>query len=136
MARFIGENNRLRGRVEAVRDDLCHVTVAGETVQALQVAPCEPGDATTLSIRPERVSIAPQPGLYTNEYEARVEDVTFLGDHLRVRVTVCGSSDFVVKVPNLVGHGAVLVGDRIRIGWTPTDCRALDADPEDAEAAA
>ena len=136
VARFIGENNRLRGRVEAVRDDLCHVTVAGETVQALQVAPCEPGDATTLSIRPERVSIAPRPGLYTNEYDARVEDVTFLGDHLRVRLTVCGSSDFVVKIPNLVGHGAVLVGDRIRIGWTPTDCRALDADPEDAEAAA
>ena len=134
VARFIGENNRLRGRVHAVQDELCHVTVAGEVVQALQVAPCRPGDATTLSIRPERVSIAPRPGLYTNEFDARVEDVTFLGDHLRVRVTVCGSPDFVVKIPNLVGHGAVLVGDRIRIGWTPTDCRALDADDEEAAA--
>ena len=27
-----------------------------------------------------------------------------------------------------VGHGAVIEGDRIRIGWTPTDCRVLDAD--------
>ena len=130
VARFIGENNRLRGEVTAVRDGLCHVAVAGEAVQALPIAPCRPGDATTLSIRPERVSIAPRSGLYTNEYEARVEDVTFLGDHLRVRVTACGSSDFIVKIPNVVGHGAVLVGDRIRIGWTPTDCRALDADAD------
>ena len=34
-----------------------------------------------LSIRPERVSIAPEPGMYTNEFEATVDDVTFLGDH-------------------------------------------------------
>ena len=58
--------------------------------------------------------------------------MTFLGDHLRIRATVCGRPDFIVKIPNVVGHGAVLKGDRIRIGWTPTDCRVLDADPEGA----
>ena len=128
VARFIGENNRLAGRVTGTAGEICEVDVGGETVRALRVAPCGPGDATTLSIRPERVAIAPAPGLYTNEYEARIEDMTFLGDHLRLRLSVCGSSEFVVKIPNVVGHGAVTEGDRIRIGWTPTDCRALDAD--------
>ena len=128
VARFIGENNRLAGRVTNVEDDICEVDVGGEVVRALRVAPCGPGDAITLSIRPERVSIAPTPGLYTNEFDAGIEDITFLGDHLRLRLSVCGSSDFIVKIPNVVGHGAVIEGDRVRIGWTPTDCRVLDAD--------
>ena len=132
VARFIGENNRLAGRVTSITDEICDVDVGGETVRALRVAPCGPGDATTLSIRPERVAVAPAPGLYTNEFEARIEDMTFLGDHLRLRVSVCGSSEFIVKIPNLVGHGAVIEGDRIRIGWTPTDCRVLDADDPEA----
>ena len=134
VARFIGENNRLTGRVAAVDDEICEVDVEGDLVRALRIAPCVPGDATTLSIRPERVAVAPAAGLYTNEFEARIEDITFLGDHLRLRVTVCGRSDFIVKIPNIVGHGAVLEGDRIRIGWTPTDCRVLDPDDEEEPA--
>ena len=130
VARFIGENNRLAGRVTSIAEEICEVDVGGETVRALRVAPCGPGDATTLSIRPERVAVEPAPGLYTNEFEARIEDMTFLGDHLRLRVNVCGSSEFIVKIPNVVGHGAVIEGDRIRIGWTPTDCRVLDADEQ------
>ena len=128
VARFIGENNRLPGRVKNVRGDICDVDVGGRQVQALRVVPCGAGDRVLLSIRPERVSIAPEPGMYTNEFEAAVDDVTFLGDHLRIRVTVCDQPDFIVKIPNVVGHGAVLEGDRIRIGWTSTDSRVLDAD--------
>ena len=89
---------------------------------------------TTLSIRPERVGLAPEARASThNEFEARVEDLTFLGDHLRVVVSVLGTDDFIVKIPNVVGHGAVIPGDRVRIGWTPTDCRALDHEPESTE---
>ena len=131
VARFIGENNRLDGRIESIRDDICDVEVDGRVVRALRVVECGPGDVTTLSIRPERVAIAPRPGLYTNEFDARVEDITFLGDHLRLRVNVCGRSDFIVKIPNVVGHGAVIEGDRVRIGWTPTDCRVLDPDEKE-----
>ena len=131
VARFIGENNRLPGRVVAIRDDICDVDVAGRVVRAFRVTECRPGDRVTLSIRPERVALAPQPGQYTNEFEARVEDITFLGDHIRLRLGLCGQSDFIVKIPNMVGHGAVIEGDRVRVGWTPTDCRVLD--PDDGE---
>ncbi len=131
VARFIGENNRLHGRVKNVNGDICEVETGGQIIQALRVAPCQSGDATTLSIRPERVAIEPEPGLYTNELEVKIEDITFLGDHLRLRLNVCESSDFIAKIPNIVGHGAVLKGDKIRIGWTPTDCRVLDPDEEE-----
>ena len=133
VARFIGENNRLSGRIESIEGAVCEVRVGDALIQALRVIPAEAGEMTTLSIRPERVGLAPEPGLYHNEFEAEVQDITFLGDHLRVVVSLLGTDDFIVKIPNIVGHGAVIPSDRIRVGWTPTDCRALDHEPESSE---
>ncbi len=131
VASFIGENNLLHGRVLDVERDISRVETGGQVVKAFQVAPCKPGDAVTLAIRPERVYLAPEPGLYSNRFEAHIEDMTFLGDHLRLRVAACGRTDFIVKIPNTVGHGAVLKGDQVYIGWTPTDCRALEPDDQE-----
>ena len=131
VATFIGDNNLLHGRVVAAGGDVCEVDTGDGIVQAFLVAPLGVGDAATLAIRPERVALAAEPGLYSNEFDADVDDIAFLGDHLRVRVSVCGSSSFVVKIPNRAGHGGVLKEDRIRIGWTPLDCRALA--PEEDE---
>lgn len=74
----------------------------------------------------------PAPGTYTNEFLVGVEEVVFQGDHLLLRTTVCEDPDFVVKIPNTVGQGAVLAGDLVRIGWTKVDCRALEPDGDDA----
>ena len=127
VARFIGENNQLHGRVAAMVDgDVCDVETGGERVRALRVAPCDVGDDVTLSIRPERVAINPEPGSYRNEVRARVEDLTFLGDHLRIRLVACGRDDFIATIPNILGHGGLLEGDDVRIGWTVSDCRALN----------
>ena len=131
VASFIGENNMLRGRVLNVEKDIARVHVGGQIVQAFQVAPCKPGDPVILSIRPERVCLAPATEVYDNCFEAVIEDIVFLGDHLRLHVTVCGSAGFIVKIPNIVGHGAVLEGDRVHVGWTATDCRALQPDEEE-----
>ena len=126
VARFIGENNRLHGRVATVRGDLCEVRVGARVVRGLRVVDCEPGDPVTLSIRPERIALNPVPGLYSNEFKAVVDTITFVGDHLRIRMETCGRADFVAKLSNVVGHGGILEGDEILVGWTPTDCRVLD----------
>ena len=132
VASFIGENNRLDGRVAGMVDrDVCEVETGGERVRALKVAPCAVGDDVTLSIRPERVEINPEPGRYRNELSARVEDLTFLGDHLRVRLSACARDDFIVKIPNVLGHGGLLAGDAVRVGWTTSDCRALNHESAD-----
>ncbi len=131
VASFIGENNLLHGRVLSVEHEISRVEAGGQIVQAFQVGPCQPGDPVTLAIRPERVCLAPKPELYSNRFEADIQDITFLGDHLRLRVAVCGSTDFIIKIPNIVGHGAVLAGDRVQIGWTPIDCRALTPDEKE-----
>lgn len=128
VARFIGESNQLHGRVVAMPegDDICEVESGGEKIRALIVAPCAVGDDVTLSIRPERVAINPEEGRYKNEVNAKVEDLTFLGDQLRVRLAACGRNDFIATIPNIVGHGGLIEGDSVRIGWTVVDCRALN----------
>ena len=126
VARFIGENNRLHGRVVSVEGALCDVDTGRERVRALQVVDCKPGDRVTLSIRPERISVNPEPGTFGNQVGGTVRDMAFLGDHLRVHMDACGRNDFIAKIPNIVGHGGILVGDTVRVGWTVTDCRVLD----------
>ena len=130
VAKFIGDNNLLRGRILSAEGDICQVETSGGrggggTVSAFLVDSKQSSGATVLAIRPERVALAPAPGTYRNEFDADVEEVAFLGDHLRLRLTVCGSSDFCVKIPNIIGHGTLLEGDHVRVGWSVTDCRAL-----------
>ena len=128
VASFIGENNLLKGRIVSVERGVCEVEVAEQSLQAAHIADLPPGADTLVAIRPERVNIAPLSMSYSNEFDARVEDISFLGDHLRVRLEVCGHSDFIAKIPNIVGHGGILPGDEVRIGWGTLDCRALAAE--------
>ncbi len=128
VAQFIGENNRLVGTVVSREGGLCRVRIGehGE-VRALAVRIGESGSATTLSLRPERVRINPNGAGIANVFEARVEELIYLGDHTRARVAVLDSSNFIIKVPNSEGTPALSPGATIRIGWHAEDCRALDA---------
>ncbi len=128
VAGFIGENNRLRGRVRSLNGATCEVEVeSGHIVHALSVNVVGEGAPTTLSLRPERVVVNPGQGQIANTVEARVEELIYLGDHIRVRANVCGHNDFIIKVPNASGHAALSPGGTMNIGWTAEDCRALDA---------
>ena len=127
VASFIGENNLLKGRMLSAESGVCQVEVGAQRVQAAHIADLAPGSETLVAIRPERVNIAPLSMSYSNEFDARVEDISFLGDHLRVRLELCDHSDFIAKIPNIVGHGGILPGDEVRVGWGTLDCRALAA---------
>ena len=126
VANFIGENNQFEGRIIEHNPDECQVEVAGQTVRAFPVA-IDGNDARTcLTIRPERVALNPPEDLYPNCFEAEVEDIIFMGDHLRIHAALLGRSQFIVKIPNVIGHGGILPGDTVTLGWLVTDCRALD----------
>lgn len=128
VARYLGDNNVVAGRVVGKTGDYAEVAVEDGVLGAFLVQDASVGDSVVLAIRPERVGLEPPAGRFTNEFVVAVEDIVYLGDRLLIRTTVCGNPDFVVKIPNVVGHGAVLPGDQVRIGWTTIDCRALAAD--------
>jgi putative spermidine/putrescine transport system ATP-binding protein len=128
VAQFIGENNRLHGTVIAVNGTACQVEVAGGSkIEAMPVKVGGPGAPTTLSLRPERVRLNPVNGGCVNIFSAQVEELIYLGDHTRVRASVCGNHDFVIKVPNSEGVPNLAPGAAITVGWKKEDCRALDA---------
>ena len=129
VAQFIGENNRLSGRVSRLEGGSCAVDLddGGGRVQALAVKVAGKRSRTTLSLRPERVAVNPEEGAFPNVFEARVRELIYLGDHIRTRVSLCGKDDFIIKVPNAQGHDTLRVGEAVRVGWAVEDCRALDA---------
>ena len=127
VAAFIGENNRLLGKVTASDGDLCTVEVDGASIQALSVNHSGVGSNTTLSLRPERVTIGVEEGSHPNVFPAKVEEIIYLGDHVRTRFSICGHDDFVVKMPNSAGHAVLAEGETVNVGWFAEDCRALDA---------
>ncbi|TXH34884.1 MAG: ABC transporter ATP-binding protein [Rhodospirillaceae bacterium] len=126
VAQFIGENNRLHGKVAQLNGQGCTVELsAGFNVQALPVNVDGQGSPVTLSLRPERLKLDPQDGTMPNLFNGEVVELIYLGDHTRVRVAACGADDLIVKVPNSEGVPAYQPGQPVRIGWRLEDCRAL-----------
>jgi putative spermidine/putrescine transport system ATP-binding protein len=126
VAQFIGENNTLSGTVKAVKDGVATVDYGqGKIGEAMAINCGEAGTTTTVSIRPERVSIGAKSG--ADAVDAKVLELIYLGDHIRCRMDVLGNTDFVVKVPNAAGHKHLKKGETTKVSWLKEDCRALDA---------
>ncbi|BBK32964.1 putative spermidine/putrescine transport system ATP-binding protein [Stella humosa] len=132
VARFIGESNRLDGQVRSVDGRHCVVeTTGGVVIRALNAGGFGPGQATTLSVRPERISPL-EPGTSPdNQVAARVEELIYHGDHVRARLGLPGANGFVVKVANSAGTRPLAAGEMVELGWSADDCRALDPLPAD-----
>ena len=127
VAHFIGENNTLHGTVTEIRDGECRVAIDGGGEGSALAINCQGANTrTTLSLRPERAEIDPPSTDGFNTLEGRVEELIYLGDHIRTRLTVAGHDDFIVKVPNTHAHRPMKVGQAATIAWRTEDCRALD----------
>lgn len=129
VANFIGENNRLMGKVIAEDGDQCSVELegGGGVVKAKKINVESVGARTTLSLRPERVVVNPGANECENNCSARVEELIYHGDHTRTRVSVSENKEFIIKVPNTHNQQHMTKGQVINIGWHTNDCRALDA---------
>ncbi|BBT14565.1 ABC transporter ATP-binding protein [Metapseudomonas otitidis] len=127
VANFIGENNRINGQLLSRDGDQCVVVLPrGEKVQALAVKVGQPGEPVTLSVRPERVRLNSASESCANRFSGRVEEFIYLGDHVRIRLEVCGHSDFFVKQPIAELDPSLSVGDVVPLGWHVEHVRALD----------
>jgi len=127
VAQFIGENNRLTGKVSDIDGQLCWVDLdGGAKVKALAVNVKSRGSATSLMLRPERVMLNPVEMECPNIFEARVEEVVYIGKYLRARLFVCGTDQFIVMLPNSSDRRQLKRGEIVNVGWRANDCRALE----------
>ncbi|CAD5378714.1 Spermidine/putrescine import ATP-binding protein PotA [Pseudomonas sp. OF001] len=127
VANFIGENNRINGRLVRRDGERCVVELPrGEQVEALAVRVGQPGELVSLSVRPERVRINGHSSGCDNRFSGRVAEFIYLGDHVRVRLEVAGQNNFFVKQPIAELDPALAVGDVVPLGWQVEHVRALD----------
>ncbi len=127
VAQFIGENNTLDGTVSKLSGDKCIVQLdSGEEIDALPVNVSNVGDRTLVSIRPERVEIDPDLGPDSHTLDAEVLEFIYMGDVFRTRLRVAGRDDFIVKTRNRADQVRLSPGQKVKLGWLPQDCRALD----------
>jgi putative spermidine/putrescine transport system ATP-binding protein len=125
VAQFIGENNKLSGRVSQLFGGTCEVTLdTGATVKAAAVNVAGEGARTTLSLRPERIFVGHRE--CENRLDGKVEELIYLGETIRARLSVEGNDQFIVKVPNNRGHIDLREGAAVKVCWDTEDCHALD----------
>jgi spermidine/putrescine transport system ATP-binding protein len=95
VAAFIGDTNFLEGRVEACPErDYCRMAIEGlPPIQGFNDKSMRPGQAITLSIRPEKIHIShvrPEDKPLHNLLPAVVEDVIYLGANTKYWVRAGG----------------------------------------------
>ena len=126
VASFIGENNTFTGTVTEIASGSAKIqTDSGDTIFANPIAVNTSGDKSRISLRPERVSIDPNEQL-ENQFTSVIREIIYHGDHTRVRVNLLGNDEFILKVPNASSDLDFNIGDKLDLGWSSHDCRALD----------
>ena len=77
-------------------------------------------------MRPERCVVSTEKSAAVTTLDAQIEELIYLGDHIRCRMNVAGDNQFIVKVPNDSGKLGLEIGVQMFVGWKADDCRALD----------
>jgi putative spermidine/putrescine transport system ATP-binding protein len=131
VARFIGENNRLRGTLEQVSDAGCTVRLgSGVRIAARAVGALAAGAPVIVSLRPERIALGHSAGDGAiNRVPATVQELIYLGDHIRARVELDGGESCMVKLGVAQRDAALVEGARIDAVWRAEDGLAMA--PED-----
>jgi putative spermidine/putrescine transport system ATP-binding protein len=115
VAGFVGRTTFLAGELagDGKFKSRGGLTIACENKTAIK-------GAATLSLRPERVSVAAAPANGTeNSVPGEVEFVSYLGALLDVHVRVNDRERIVAQIANREGVYAPSVGEKVHVGWAP-----------------
>lgn len=128
VARFIGENNRLPGRIEGFEDGLARVKLdCGPVVTAAPANVSDTDAHCVVSIRPERIALAAieAEALGTEALPAKLLEAIYLGDHVRLRLEIGNGGEIMAKRPAAAGTSGLSVGGQAAVAWQPQHARAF-----------
>ncbi|MET0682658.1 MAG: ABC transporter ATP-binding protein [Casimicrobiaceae bacterium] len=124
VAGFVGRTNFLRGHVESPG---IFRTESGLSIRCHDNAVA---DGRTLSLRPERLSLAGAPVVADNCLPGTVEFASYLGGILEYYVRLSPRDRLMVQAPNRFADGVHAIGDRIHLHW-PAEASLVLADDGD-----
>jgi putative spermidine/putrescine transport system ATP-binding protein len=127
VAGFVGENNRLAGTVVREgggedEDGMVAVALAeGRVLRARRADAGPPGAPAILSVRPERIAVAAAAADDLGEHAlpATVAEVIYLGDHVRLRLTLPGGAEMTAKRPAAAAMAGLAPGAAVAVAWQP-----------------
>jgi putative spermidine/putrescine transport system ATP-binding protein len=119
VAGFVGENNLLSGSIEASPGGLTAVRLSSGAVVSVACSWSGSGPVT-LAVRPEKMRLNQDAEGLANRISARVTELAYLGDQLRMLVDLGGSQIAMVKIAAF-DKNRPQVGDTVDIGWNPED---------------
>jgi putative spermidine/putrescine transport system ATP-binding protein len=112
VAGFLGRTNFVRGRMEAPG------LFRSESGLGIRCGGDTGGNALTLALRPERLSMAANPVAGAdNSFPGTVEFASYLGGILEYHVRLTSTDRLLVQTPNTRGDHAHGVGDRVHLQW-------------------
>lgn len=120
VAFLLGDNNRLAGTVLALDGEDCQVRLdCGPELWARRGDAAGPGSRCIVAVRPERVAVAAMSAEEMGEgaLPAALQDVIFLGDHLRLLLEVGRGGALVAKRPP--GSRVPRIGGPASVAWDP-----------------
>jgi putative spermidine/putrescine transport system ATP-binding protein len=127
VADFIGESNKLEGVIETVETDRVQVRLDdGGLVSTLKANCCEVGQATTVSVRPEKLNFTTRLGDSGNQVKARFVTRHYVGEYIRYHFETASGSELVVKNLNDSSAPQLSAQEEIALTWLPEDSQALD----------
>lgn len=119
VAGFLGDSNFLAGTVHSAAESACKVqTVLGMLEGVSPSGPLAPGASVTCSIRPPALELVTCGERVTNAIAGEVEQLSFLGELIHMRVRAAGKTPLMVaSLPQLAGR--LKPGDAVALSVTP-----------------
>lgn len=126
VARFLGENNRLPGRVEELDDDIAVIRLPGGALVEAVAVGVAPGHRCVVAIRPERVALAAVSAAEMGDsaLPAILREITFHGDHHRLLLDLAGFP-LVIKRPAGAALAGLRPGAEVAVAWQGHHARAF-----------
>ena len=133
VARFIGGQNVLSGKVENVADGTATLRDAGGgrlTVPFGNAKP-QPGSQLYIAIRRDRIAVARAAGVSdtgeVNVVRGKVHSIEYQGSYAKVTIDLLQPEEFVANVPDVdFLRSPVEIGDEVLARWSVGDVRLLE----------
>jgi spermidine/putrescine ABC transporter ATP-binding subunit len=126
VADFIGETNFIEVRIEAIDGDWMIAT--SQSIPGIRVprdSEFAVGERAHLSIRPEKISMVTDSSTFECTAAGTVGEIIYMGDITKTYVNLGKGEVLIVKQHNREGIRQPTQGERVTLGWNPTNSVGL-----------
>ena len=121
VARFFGESNQLVGRIALTNGTESIVLDGGLTLSPARRTHWAPGSKVRAILRPDRIRVVA--GDASPGYAARVDEVTYLGEVVRMDLRLDAGLSLVARLAS--GSSEFGKGDSVRLTWQEKDLQVF-----------